>query len=215
MALTGNEILYVVGVNAVSGDLSATPLKTTTQAVANLGPGGNITGNLALSGNLTVTGTTGLTGNLTAGNATVTLGVLTTGNITTANITTGVITTGNITTANVATGNITALSAMPTLPVAAPAAAGTVQGNATALSLGMNFVTAADGTKGVVLPGTATGKVVEVFNTADGVLKVYPASGGVINALSANAPISQGNLTSARYVGSAAGQWYTDPRVPS
>lgn len=243
MAIDGSEILYVTGV--YDGSLAAVPQQTTTGAIAALGGNisGNVTiGNLtATTGNITtLAGTTGnlttvnsttvvaTTGNLTTVNSTTvngttvigTTGNLTTVNSTTLNGTTGVLTTGNITTANittanVGTGNITALSVMPTLPVAAPAAAGNSQGTATALSLGMNFVTGADGTTGVILPGTATGKVVEVFNTAAADLDVYPASGGAINAIAANTAITMAANTSARFVGSAAGQWYTDPRVPS
>ena len=77
------------------------------------------------------------------------------------------------------------------------AAAGTVQGDATALSSGTAIrfnVTGGDGTKGVILPALAatTGAVIEIFNNAASALKVYPATGGKINGGSANAAVLVG-----------------------
>lgn len=101
------------------------------------------------------------------------------------------------------------------LPVAAVAATGSTQGNAAALSEGLNVVSAADGTKGVVLPTAVAGMTVIVKNTAAAALKIYPATGGTINALSANAAYSITNLTSTLLVASSATQWYSVPLVAS
>ena len=69
-----------------------------------------------------------------------------------------------------------------TFAPAAVAAAGSAQGDAGALSDGMNYVSAADGTKGVVLPTGTPGRQVRVYNLhASNGLKVYPHSGGDIN----------------------------------
>lgn len=57
------------------------------------------------------------------------------------------------------------------------AAAGSAQGDATALPQPNNRVTGADGTKGVILPVGAPGDEILVANDANAVLKVYPASG--------------------------------------
>lgn len=75
--------------------------------------------------------------------------------------------------------------------VATVAAAGSVQGDAAALALGVNTVTGADGTKGVILPAATAGSVVEVYNAvATNGLKIYPATGDAINGGSANAAIT-------------------------
>jgi hypothetical protein len=99
--------------------------------------------------------------------------------------------------------------------VASVAAAGTVQGDAAAITCEVNAVTASDGTKGVVLPTAEVGMQITVKNTVAAVLKVYPASGGTINALSANAAISMAASTSATFVATSTTQWYTVPLVPS
>lgn len=101
------------------------------------------------------------------------------------------------------------------LPVAAVAAAGANQGNAAALSEGLNVVSAADGTKGVRLPTAVAGAVVIVKNTAAGALKIYPATGAAVNAVTANDPYSITNLTSTMLVASSATQWYSVPLVAS
>ena len=72
------------------------------------------------------------------------------------------------------------------LPVAAVAAAGANQGNAAALSEGLNVVSAADGTKGVRLPTAVAGAVEIGKNTAAAALKIYPATGAAVNAVAAN-----------------------------
>lgn len=112
------------------------------------------------------------------------------------------------------TGPLTA-SGSVRLPVAAVAATGDAQGNAAALSEGLNVVSAADGNKGVRLPTAVAGMVVIVKNTAAGALKIYPASGGAINAVSANGAYSITNLTSTLLVASSATQWYSVPLVAS
>jgi hypothetical protein len=101
------------------------------------------------------------------------------------------------------------------LPVAAVAATGSAQGDAAALSEGLNVVSAADGTKGVVLPTAVAGMTVIVKNTAAAALKIYPATGGAINAGAANAAYSITNLTSTLLVASSATQWYSVPLVAS
>jgi hypothetical protein len=78
---------------------------------------------------------------------------------------------------------------------AAVAAAGSAQTDATALNAGMNMVTAADGTKGVILTGQV-GDEVWVFNNSGSTLKVYPPTGAAISVSgtgvgSANAAFSQ------------------------
>jgi hypothetical protein len=101
------------------------------------------------------------------------------------------------------------------LPVAAVAATGSVQGDAAALSFGINTVTAADAAKGVVLPTAVAGAIVIVKNVDNAVLKIYPASGGTINVLSADAAISAAARTCPMFIATSATQWYTMPLLPS
>jgi uncharacterized membrane protein len=101
------------------------------------------------------------------------------------------------------------------VPVAAVAATGSTQANAAALAEGLNVVSAADGTKGVRLPTAVAGMVVIVKNTAAAALKIYPAVGGAINAVSADGAYSITNTTSVLLVASSATQWYSVPLVAS
>jgi hypothetical protein len=101
------------------------------------------------------------------------------------------------------------------LPVDTVAAAGSTQGDAAALAEGINVVSAADGTKGVILPTAVAGMVIIVKNTAAGALKIYPATGGAINAVAANGAYSITNLTSSLLVASSTTQWYSVPLVAS
>jgi hypothetical protein len=119
-------------------------------------------------------------------------------------------------TATTVTGNLTGTSTGAIrLPVAAVAAAGSNQGNAAALAEGINVVSAADGTKGVILPTAVAGMVIIVKNTAAGALNIYPATGGAINAVAANGAYSITNLTSSLLVASSTTQWYSVPLVAS
>ena len=101
------------------------------------------------------------------------------------------------------------------IPSATVAAAGSVQGDAAAVATGFTLVSAADGTKGVLLPAAAAGKVVIIKNNVAAALKVWPASGDAINAIAANAALSMASLTSAVFTAYDATTWYTSPLVPS
>jgi predicted RecA/RadA family phage recombinase len=103
------------------------------------------------------------------------------------------------------------------LVTATVAAAGSAQGDAGAIPAGATFVlaTGADATKGVILPALAAGQMCVVKNVDNAVLKVYPASGGTINVLSANAAISMAARTIATFIGASATQVYTLPLLPS
>ncbi len=109
----------------------------------------------------------------------------------------------------------TFLVVLETQDVAAVAAAGSAQGDAAALSEGFNVVSAADGTKGVVLPTAALGKRVEVKNAAGSTLKIYPASGAAINAVAADGAYSIATVTSVVLVATSTTQWYSIPLVAS
>lgn len=93
--------------------------------------------------------------------------------------------TGNTVVGNTSGGNLV-LGNVGTI-----AAAGSAQGDAQAVVNQVTYVTAADGTKGVVLPAATAGAYYEVYNThATNGLKVYPASGDDINDGSADAAVT-------------------------
>jgi hypothetical protein len=102
------------------------------------------------------------------------------------------------------------------LAVNAVTAAGSTIADAAQLSQGINVVTGADGTKGVILPVAVPGMQIIVKGVTAGVLKVWPKTGGTINALSASAALSM--TTGAMpltFVATSATQWYTLPLVAS
>jgi hypothetical protein len=63
----------------------------------------------------------------------------------------------------------------------AVAAAGSVSTDATLVGSSMAIVTAADGTKGVILYAGQIGDEVTIFNNSGSTLKVYPDSGSAIS----------------------------------
>ena len=94
---------------------------------------------------------------------------------------------------------------------AAVSAAGSTQGTATALVSNINNVTVvAAAADGVRLPTAVAGMRVLVRNTdAADTLKIYPATGGQINALGSNAAYSLAIGTTIELFASTATQWYT------
>lgn len=95
------------------------------------------------------------------------------------------------------------------------AATGSAQGDAALLADGFNLVTAADGTKGVILPLASAGREVRVKNSSASALKVYPATSDGINALSVNAAFSMPANTCSTFTAYDATTWYSNPLLPS
>jgi len=93
----------------------------------------------------------------------------------------------------------------------AVSAAGTTQGTATALTRPINIVStvAAGSADGVVMPATVAGMRIIVINTSAATLKVYPASGGQINALGTNAAYVLAAGGRLEFVATTTSQWYT------
>ena len=89
-------------------------------------------------------------------------------------------------------------------------AAGTTQATATALTKDVNQVTVVAASSGVILPTAVAGMRIFVRNAqAVNALLVYPAVGGTINLLSANAGFSLALSTSTTFTAVSATQWYT------
>lgn len=112
---------------------------------------------------------------------------------------------------------ITSFAAMPTIPSATVAVAGTVQADATPIATGFTLVTAADDAKGVKLPAAAAGKVCIVKNrdTENKILKVWPNTDDAINAVGANLNAVLAAKTAALYVAYDATTWYSVPLLGS
>ena len=91
----------------------------------------------------------------------------------------------------------------------AVSAAGTVQGDATALIKEINVVSTVATGAGVVLPTAVAGMVLIINNTSANTLNVYPASGGAVNSGSANAAYSHTSGASIQYYATSGTQWYT------
>lgn len=86
-------------------------------------------------------------------------------------------------------------------------AAGTVQGDATALTTTYNIVTTATADQGVVLPDAATGKVAKVINTTAVNIKVYPASAEQIDSLGTNVAKNLAPGASLEVVAASGSLW--------
>jgi len=98
------------------------------------------------------------------------------------------------------------------LESAAPAAAGSTQATATPLASAKNFVTAADGTKGVRLPTAEVNMAVTVVNTdASSDLIVYPDTGASINGGSANATFTLAAGEEATFYATTTLAWTVAP----
>ena len=89
------------------------------------------------------------------------------------------------------------------------AATGTNQATASQIAGQLVFVTAADATTGVKLPAVANGTVIFLINTANAVLKIYPATGEKIQGGTANVNISLAAYGVSIFGYKAAGDWYS------
>ena len=87
-------------------------------------------------------------------------------------------------------------------------ATGSTQTNAAQITSQVVFVTGANTTTGVKLPAVAANKVIFLINTANAVLKVYPASSEKIQGGAANANIALAAYSVAIFGYKAAGDWY-------
>jgi hypothetical protein len=218
---TSNVVVAAAGGNVTLG-VAGTATIIATSTGANITGTGNITGN-ANVGNLGTAGLVVATGNVTGGNL-VTGGVLSvTGNANVGNlgtaglvVATGNVTGGNLVTAGVvaATGNVSGANVVVTSYHirsinGAVSAAGTVQGDATALTKEINVVSTVETGAGVVLPAAVAGMVLIINNTSANTLNVYPASGGAINLDSTNAAYLHTSGASIQYYATSGTQWYT------
>jgi len=130
--------------------------------------------------------------------------------ITGATISGGTIDSAAITSA---TASVTSLN----LNVAKPAAAGSTRADATALTASFSWVTAADATKGVVLPAPTAGRVIAIKNddTANAALKVYAPDSAKINGVAGSTAFSMAAKTACFFVAYDTTDWFSIPLVAS
>jgi len=101
------------------------------------------------------------------------------------------------------------LGKMPRVPVAAVAATGSAQGDAGALSEGVNIVSDSDNTKGVILPSCVDGAQCVVVNlNTDKTLEIYPPTGKQVNNAGANNAITVAANTIGHFYSEGANAWY-------
>ena len=101
--------------------------------------------------------------------------------------------------------------------VAKPAAAGSTRADATAMTASFNWVTAADATKGVIVPAPTAGRVIIVKNddTANAILKVYAPGSAKINGVAGTTAFSMAAKTACLFVAYDTTDWFSVPLVAS
>ena len=101
------------------------------------------------------------------------------------------------------------------LRTATVAATGSTQADAASISDGLTLVSAADATKGVKLPAAIAGRTVIIKNGANAVLKVWPATGDGINAITVDSNYVLAANTSSLLIAYDATTWYSVPLLAS
>ncbi len=87
-------------------------------------------------------------------------------------------------------------------------AAGSTQGDATALTKVVNIVTSATASQGVKLPTAAAGLNVKVVNTTAVTIVVYPNTSDVIDGGTVNAGVNLAPYSSVEFVAQDTQDWY-------
>jgi hypothetical protein len=124
-----------------------------------------------------------------------------------------------ITGATISGGTVSATDITTTgglyLKTATVAATGSTQSDAASISDGLTLVTAADATKGVKLPAAIAGRTVIIKNGAAAILKVWPATGDGINAITVDSNYVLAANTSSLLIAYDATTWYSVPLLAS
>jgi len=231
MVGTANDTVYQYNTATNSLDLTTDSIYTSGQAYVK---GNFVTGNNAyVDGGITVQGSSSFGGTTTVSGLTATgtttlasatgaqtssfgAGATTSGSLKTLNIGTAGV-SGSTTAINIgsAVSGATSTTTLNGLVIdsisAAVSAAGATQGTATGLVSNINNVTVvASAADGVRLPTAVAGMRILVRNTdALDTLKIYPATGGQINALGSNASYSLIAGLTIELMATTTTQWYT------
>jgi hypothetical protein len=185
---------------------SLTSVGTVTTGVWNNNIGSSATFAAGLSGaNLASITGANVTGTVSSATTAGTVTTAAQPNITSVGTLSSLTVSGNIT----AQSSINLTSYMVQSVATGISAAGSTQGTATALTKDINVVATVTAGQGVVLPTAVAGMRIAIINTSAAALLVYPASGGAINALAANASYSLAAGARLDYVATTTTQWYT------
>lgn len=131
-------------------------------------------------------------------------------------ITGATVSGGTISGATISSPTIT--GAIVSGPVTTVAAAGSTNADAGAIPAATYIcvVTAADGTKGVILPTMVDGQTIKVKNNAGSILKIYPFASAAINGLTVTTgALSMAANTIADFTRTSSTQVYSTPLLPS
>lgn len=102
------------------------------------------------------------------------------------------------------------LSSLSNTASALTAHAGGGQANGTPLISGFNtFTVVATAADSATLPVDSEGQTVQVTNTSANSMNVYPASGGTINALSANTALAVAAGSTTTFYGTGTNAWHS------
>ena len=87
-------------------------------------------------------------------------------------------------------------------------AAGTTQGDATALTKTVNMITSATANQGVKLPTAAAGLTIKIINTTAVTIVVYPNTSDVIDGGTVNVGVNLAPYSSVELVAQDAVDWF-------
>jgi hypothetical protein len=122
----------------------------------------------------------------------------------------GAITATSVTSSGPITGTVITATNNHVYGVAdSVTAAGTVQGDATAITKDINVITTAPSGAGVRLPATTPGLRMTIVNEGANSVNVYPASGAQVNSLATNAAYSLAVGARLDFVSTTTTKWYT------
>jgi hypothetical protein len=186
---TGNN--FLIFANAATGNVAEL---TSTGLTANLS-------------NNSITATTFVGALSGAATSATTAGTVTTAaqpNITSVGTLTSLSSSGNISAANVSVSGFHIRSVTTGI-----AAAGTAQGNATALTTEINMISTVSSGQGVRLPTAVAGMVIIITNLSANSLLVYPHTGGDINGAAANVAYTQTAGSTLQFMTPNTTDWYT------
>jgi hypothetical protein len=203
--ITANSTISASSTITLNGTTSSTTTLGTAATTGTTTIGGTSQTGILTVGQSTVSQTTNIQAGATASGSTKTL------NIGTAGLS-GSTTAINIGSAVSGATSTTTLSGLVVNSItAAVSAAGTTQGTATGLVSNINNVTVVTAAAaGVRLPTAVAGMRILIRNSdsAD-TLSIYPATGGTINALAANAAFTLAAGSTTELMATTTTQWYT------
>jgi len=189
----------------LGGNVAANYLLTTgTGSSLTSITGANVTGNVGNALNAYAVAGANVSGQVANALVAGTVTTAAQSNITSVGTLTSLTSSGNVTGANIIANTYHIRSIGTSI-----SAAGSTQSTATVISKEINVVsTVVSGANGVVLPAVA-GTVITITNTSANSLNVYPASGGIINTLAANAAFTHPAGATLQFVSPTTTQWYS------